>query len=347
MVNVKFLHQPGYLYDLISIFVLRYNKELLLECYTNSDDKQKDLAYIRNITEEFSIENEDLSIFFAEDEVKGSFFLKKYFFEYEDKMISDYDFDFLVSEILDKNIFAQRLLDFYLPNTELVVDFEERSFIEDLAEQINETYYTEKTKNKLLTFFISPDKFLMPLIKEISDKNAILTKYYQKNFKRIVEIQEGFDFAGFKDKLFKIDEQTNCKELDFIYISICLVCKNIIEYLRSDNACLILVGSDYEETLNKKYSNKSKLEIDVFGKIISDQNRIDIIKMLAYSPELSTSSIAKNLGISINAAYYHLDMMCQANMLSVRNEGRTVFYRFNKRYISKVIESISRIFVKK
>ncbi len=348
MPQIKFIHQPGYIYDLISVFILHYNKDLWLDYCRNTGSSQEDLAYIKSISEEFEIESDDLYLFFVEDEVKGSFFIKKYFFDYADKFEDGYDFDFLVSEILNKDKFAQNLLDFYFPDSGLAVNREDNGFYKSVLDLLSTSDYSDKTKNRILSFFIAPDKFIIPLIKELSDKNAMLTKFYQKNYKRIIETQENFDFEKYKEKLKKIDEKAyGCLLNENIYLSICLVLKNTIEGLKCENNCLQIIGYDYMETLDGKLSKKSKFNIDMFGKIISDVNRIEVIKMLTSVPELSTSDIAKNLGISINAAYYHLDMMCQEDMLIIRNEGRTVYYRLNRTYVSKAVEAVRNMFIKK
>ena len=348
MPQVKFIHQPGYIFDLISLFILHYNKDLWLDYCKNTGNSQEDLIYIKSISEEFEIESDDLYLFFAEDEVKGSFFIKKYFFEYAERFEQGYDFDFLVSEILNKEKFAQNLLDFYFPDSGLVVNREDNSFYRSVLDLLSTSSYSDKTKNRILSFFIAPDKFIIPLIKELSDKNAMLNKFYQKNYKRIIDTQENFDIELYKEKLKKIDEKAHAYLMnENIYLSVCLILKNTVEGLKSGNSCLQIIGYDYLETLDGKLSKKTKFDIDLFGKIISDLNRIEVIKMLTSVPELSTSDIAKNLGISINAAYYHLDMMSQEDMLILRNEGRTVYYRLNRTYISKAVEAIRNMFIKK
>jgi DNA-binding transcriptional ArsR family regulator len=348
MPQIKFIHQPGYIYDLISLFILHYNKDLWLDYCKNKGNSQEDLIYIKSISDEFEIESDDLYLFFVEDEVKGSFFIKKYFFEYADKFEQGFDFNFLVSEILNKDKFAQNLLDFYFPDSGVVVNREDNGFYRSILDLLSISSYSDKTKNRILSFFIAPDKFLIPLIKELSDKNAMLTKFYQKNYKRIIDTQENFDFEQYKEKLKKIDENAHgCLMNENIYLSVCLILKNTVEGLKCGSNCLQIIGYDYLETLEGKLSKKSKFNIDMFGKIISDLNRIEVIKMLTSVPELSTSDIAKNLGISINAAYYHLDMMSQEDMLILRNEGRTVYYRLNRTYVSKAVEAVRNMFIKK
>jgi DNA-binding transcriptional ArsR family regulator len=348
MPNIKYIHQPGYIYDLIALFILRYNKDLLLDYCKNPEKSQEDLTYLKNILAEFPIDSEDFYLFFTEDEVKGSFFLKKYFFDYADKFNSEYDFDFLVSEILEKDKFTQKLLDFYFPDSNLEVKREDNSFYRSLLDLLSASCYTDKTKNRILSFFIAPDKYLVPLIKELSDKNALLNKFYQKNYKKIIDTKEGFDLKKFSEKLKAINEkEIDCQDFENAYISVCLIAKNALQGLKIGNSCLQIIGYDYMATLDGKLNKRTKFNIDMFGKIISDINRIEVIGMLTSEPELSTSDIAKKLGISINAAYYHLDMMSQEDMLVMRNEGRTVYYRLNRNYIIKAVDAVRSMFIKK
>jgi DNA-binding transcriptional ArsR family regulator len=321
---------------------------LWLDHYINSESSHSELNYLGSITEEFPVTNEELSLFFAADEVKGSFFINKYFNEYIDKSAADFDFDFLMREILDIRSFAQKLLDFYLPDSNLKADWEDKGFLTGLIDLLSESLYTEKTKNSLISFFISPERYINPLTKELNEKNIMLNRFYQKNYKKIIDAQESFDYNDFVDKLKLIDnEGADLCMSDMVYVSVCLVAKNTIASFFSTDTRLHIIGHDYAAGIEERLAGKSRFEVDLFGKIISDKNRIEVISMLTVTPELSTSDIAKNLGISINAAYYHLDMMSQANMLSIRNEGRTVFYRLNRSYINKALDSVESIFLKK
>lgn len=348
MATIKFLHQPGYIYDLISLFILRFNKDLWLDYYINQDKSQEDLAYLKSISEEFPITNEELNLFFSADEVKGSFLINKYFFDSAEKTLSEFDFDSLVSEILDTRTFTQRLFDFYLPDTGLEANWEDRGFLSKLIDLLSVSCYTEKTKNSIISFFIMPEKYISLLVTELKDKNEILTRFYQKNYKKIIDTQESFDFDQFTLKTFSINNKAvDCSQFDTAFVSVCLVAKNALDGFYFENSCLQIIGFDYAVSLEESLSKKTRFEVDLFGKIISDRNRTEVINMLMETPELSTSDIAKNLGISINAAYYHLDMMSQANMLNIRNEGRTVYYRLNRGYITKALDSVGSMFIKK
>lgn len=344
MTNIKFLHKPGYIYDLITLFIFYFNREHWEKHYISTNSEQQDYSYIKGIMDGFLYASDETNIFFISNEAKGSFFINKYFLNYKEKIINNYDLDFLFSEISNTDDFCQRLLDFYFPDSGILANYKERTFFNSLSTLVKESSYNDNIKNRILLFFIDPEKYTEILKKELKEKDLFLTKIYQKQYKLLVETQEKFNFEYYTGLIKNVNKMAiDYSKYTEAYISICLVNRNVLSGFLMEGYCIQILGYQYLDSLEDVLAVEFNFDIDLFGKIISDKNRMEIINMLLKNPELSTSDIAKNLNASINSAYYHLDMMNQATMVKSRNEGRTVFYKINKEYFLKASDFIRGI----
>ena len=75
MENVTFSKEPGMLFDLLSLFLLRFNKQYCLEHFTNPAKPANDSVYYNNLLKEFSPIEDDFRIFLSFQKVKKVFFL--------------------------------------------------------------------------------------------------------------------------------------------------------------------------------------------------------------------------------------------------------------------------------
>ena len=64
MRNVRFLKEPGYIFDLFFLFVLHFNKEYCLSNFINYNKSNEDTHYYNTILDEFPPISEDLRLFF-------------------------------------------------------------------------------------------------------------------------------------------------------------------------------------------------------------------------------------------------------------------------------------------
>jgi len=299
------------------------------------------MEFYHKIISEFPNIPEDLLIFFYMKGNVGCFIVKNYLFGHDDKIIKDINFDMVREEISNVDDLTIKLLSFYFPDHNEKIAFGEEEFLSKVSDLVNISEYPDPIKHKLLSFFINPQKNVQKLVYELVAKETLLSRYYEKNYKKIQEIQESFNMAEFSDKLKSVNGKNYViDKVDTVNISVSLIAKNVLMGEIYNNSSLYIIGSDYLDCLDMLLNRKTLPGIDIFGKITSDKNRLEILEMLNNSVELTTTEIAKNLSVSVNAAYYHLDMMIQADMLFSRNEGRTVFYRVNKQYFKNISEAI-------
>ncbi|MDD4165381.1 MAG: winged helix-turn-helix domain-containing protein [Eubacteriales bacterium] len=341
MVNIKYLRQPGFIFDLIRIFALHFNKIRWNELFVIKNKEQEDCLFYENVLREFPVKTDDIGIFFIYLDNKSCFFLDRFICNNKRILDVDYSIDNFLAEIPDAPVLSQELVDYYLPDSKIKVDLKNHEFYTGLLELIQQQDFSDKMKNMILSFFINPEKAISNLKNEFIEKRILLMQYYQRDYKVNDDFQKDFDLSAWNNRLKKCGllKKDITGDTDY-YISICHIAKNVIKIHIKDNVCLQILGFDYSLKLKESELMASSIHFDVFGKIISDSNRLSIIKMLKNSCELSTSEIAKRLGISLNAVYYHLDMMMQVHMLKSRNEGRTVYYKINEEYFLRAAEAI-------
>ncbi len=327
MVNVKFLHQPGYIYDLITIFRLHFNK--------SAKRAFPDVEQYNIITQEFSGIDDDLLIFFFMKDDALCLLSNILLDDIDQKPIQTYDFEQLRDKLSDLDSIKASMIKFYLPH----IDNTEDVNINIFHDFIMNSSYPDSVKLRLLTFFIKPQKYIQKLIYQLCETNMVLKKYYEKNYKTILNVQNDFSMVSFLDNMNAIQGKNfSYNENETQYFSVCLLAKETIYSRLSKN--ITVIGADYKKTLEMLIYQKNEPVLEEFGKTLGDKCRISILQMLNVTEELSTSDIAKNLAVSVNAAFYHLNMMQQNNLLLTRSEGRTVYYRINRYFFINASKSL-------
>ena len=306
MDSTKFVSRFGNMYDLFFLYKLYFNKaEWMSEFALHKKVESDNLFYERTVSEfgEFPAE---LKIFCTMNEDDMTFLDTLYF----DLLEQDIELTFQAfsAKLEEEEFLKQQVFHFYLG-----IDITSKTMVE-IAEKVDGSYYSEEIKHLLLSFYIKPEKYQKALIYDLISKEAMLTNYYQRNFKTATKAQETFEEDDI-DSLVNSKKETLC--------SIALIAKNMIIAREIGEYNVVILGSDYREVLQERESDSETPDLIGFGKVMSEQNRVVILDMLLEHKELSTSDIARRLKVSVNAAYYHLNMMTDIDMLFSRNEGRT------------------------
>ena len=82
MNKIKLLKEPGYIYDLFFIFYLKFNMQVFIEKLPNDNEKEKNIAFFEDITNQFSDIPDDLFVFFHANEADRAFLPRFYFYQY-------------------------------------------------------------------------------------------------------------------------------------------------------------------------------------------------------------------------------------------------------------------------
>lgn len=333
--NFNFKDMPGYVLDLLYVFCLNFNDE---EKFKSSDGiwDEKRFSEIKRI---FGTIPDELQLFFAFKQNGRCFMTTCYFSKYSTIMSNGYDLTFLLKELENFEEFKRRLLVFYFPELERE-SFDYCNKIDKLAPYIDDSGYSEVIKRKLYSFFINPFPLIQKLIDEINSKEKLLSNYYNENDYKITEIKG--KLLENPNHVFDICSHLNVDVSDstMVNISLCLINQNCMWAHGEDYLELLIIGYNYETVLS--YYKKTPLISDLcgFGDIFSEKNRIDILKYMRAHGEITIKDLEKQLSFTGSTAYYHLTMMLKENMITARNQGRTVLYSINRLYFKSVITQL-------
>ena len=92
-----------------------------------------------------------------------------------------------------------------------------------------------------------------------------------------------------------------------------------------------------------KLPRKNLTGVEKFLKIISEENRLQILYLLREG-ERCVCEIYDALGIAQNLASHHLKVLKDFGLIKSRKEGRKIIYFTDKKVINKYINLINKLF---
>lgn len=122
MPQIRLLKEPGYIYDLFFIFILRFNTKLCLNDLKVDDKLSENIKFYNDVIEQFADIPEDLYVFFHTIENGRCFMTTQYYNPYKEQFTTTYNFKFLLNELADKERLKESLIRFYfydLPDEEV------------------------------------------------------------------------------------------------------------------------------------------------------------------------------------------------------------------------------------
>ncbi len=343
MKNVKFITEPGYVYDLLFLFVLHFNKDYFLTNMINYDQSAEDTDYLNRVyMEHESIPEELLPFFYIKDGAK-CFMTVNYFDPFEPLFTTTFSLASIQDALRDYDEVVSRLLRFYFRGTDEKTLDGNKTSITDISRLIKESGYSDRVKSSLYGFFIDPIPTIQKLSYELMAKDVLLSQQYEKNFRKLSDLQQQFDIDEIVENLKKCDgSRCNLDSFDTVHATFCLVNKSCIKEYVSKNQFLFMLGIDYSVTFDFLISQSSAPELDTFGNALAEKNRVEILELIRRKGEITIRDIEQELGFTGTNAYYHLSLMIKANMVNTRNQGRTVLYSINKRYFDAVRGILSK-----
>lgn len=343
MTQIKLLKEPGFIYDLIFVFYLKFNTKLCIKKLENSEQDSEGVRFFNDILEQFSEIPEDLYVFFHALDNDRCFITAYYFNPYTDYFTSAYDFKFLQNELSDKERLIRNLVKFYFHN---ITDEELESCMKSnirLFSHIKQSDYSDEEKSRLYEFFINPEPYIQTLLFELMSKNFMLSQYYEKNYEKILDVfnQTTFD---------KLNEQVkDLKDLSFIkennqelYVSYCLVRKFCVNLIFIKEGALYLLGDGYLSILNFIKARTKDVDLQGLGSALCEESRVKILELLLEREEVTCKDLERLFSFSGSTAYHHMTMMVKNGLIKTRNEGKTIFYSINSKYFDAVIGVLSK-----
>lgn len=348
MNQIRFIKEPGYIYDLFFIFSLNFNKDYYLTNYINYNKSSENTANLKQILDDFApIPDELLPFFYMKDNKKN--FMSEFYYEpFEREFINTYNLSTVQAALSNYGQVIENLIKYYFADISDKSSEECKNSVVAIGKLIKNSSYNSDLKSNLYSFFLDPIPVIQKLSYEFISKDFLLSKRHEKNYKLISELQQQFDFTLFNDKIKQYkNHDISLNSFENIYISICLLNFNCVKLRYLDDKAIFVLGCEYNECMDYLISEKQLPELDVFGNALSEKNRVEILDLIAQKNEITIRDVEQGLGFTGTNAYYHLSLMIKANMIRVRNQGRTMFYSINKHYFDMVNEMLSKYSNKK
>lgn len=342
MPPIRLLKEPGFIYDLIFVFYLNFNKELCINTLANHEKQSENAQFFNDILNQFSDIPEDLFVFFHALDNGRCFFSTYYFNPYQELFTTTYNFRFLLNELSDKNKLIRSLIHFYLHD--LSEEDLEKCVQSNvvLFSHIKESKYTSEEKSKLYEFFIHSEPYLQTLQYELMAKEVILSQYYEKNYQKILEVYNQTTFEILKEQMKRLTNLSYFEnDHDKFCTSFCLINKYCINLICIREGALYLLGYEYFIVLNLA-KGKKNLSLQDFGNALNEESRVKILQLLLEQPEVTCKDLEKQFNFSGSTAYHHITMMVRVGVIKTRNEGKTILYSLNRTYFDAIIGVLSR-----
>lgn len=347
MKNIKFIKEPGYIYDLFFLFMLYFNKDYCLKNYINYNKAEEDTDYFNKITSDFELISDDLLLFFYIKEDKKCFMTQLYYEPYKTMFTTTYNLEIIQTALTDYEQVIDNLLKFYFMDIDQQTLFECKKSVRDIGKLIKNSNYNDSVKSNLYAFFLDPIPVIQRLSYELMEKEFQLSKLYEKRFKDIIELQQQFVIDDLSSKLKQINtQQVDLGSFNEFYISICTINKNCIKSHYYDDNLLLILGTDYQNYADFIINQNRSPELDAFGTAISEKNRLEILDLILKKGEISIKDIEQTLGFSGTNSYYHLSLMIKVNMIRTRNQGKTVLYSINEQCFYTIREMLNKYLTK-
>ena len=343
MTQIKLLKEPGFIYDLIFVFYLKFNTKLCIKKLENSDRDSEGVRFFNDILEQFSEIPEDLYVFFHALDNDRCFITAYYFNPYTDYFTSAYDFKFLQNELSDKERLIRNLVKFYFHN---ITDEELESCMKSnirLFSHIKQSDYSDEEKSRLYEFFINPEPYIQTLQFELMSKNFTLSQYYEKNYQKILDIFNKTTFDVLSEQVKGLTDLSFIeKDKQKLYISYCLVRSECINLFVVSDGAVYLLGSNYVSILDFVKYGKKDIDIQGFGSALCEESRVKILELLLERDEVTCKDLEKLFSFSGSTAYHHMTMMLKNGLIKTRNEGKTIYYSLNNEYFDAIISILSK-----
>lgn len=343
--EVEFIKEPGYMYDLLSMFVLYFNKEYFLSNMINYDKASADQEHYKSIIKEIEPVSNDLRIFFLMNANARTFMIHNYFDMLDKTFLTTYNLKEVQDALRDCDGVKSKILEFYLPKLSKTKREECKNDLAELSRQMKIADLKPEIKNGLYSFFIEPEAILQKLAYELISKDFILKKKRESHTLLAEQLQESFNTKEVVEKVSQYQSQNVSIDITHyskLYISFSMISKNAIKYYYFSDTVILLLGTDCLSYLDYLSARETAPDLETFGNALSDKYRVGILNLAAKNKEISIKDIESELGNGGANVYYHLSLMLKANLLRARNQGRAVIYRLNTPYFNSVRDLLLR-----
>ena len=347
MKKIHLLKEPGYIYDLIFVFCLKFNTELYIDTLPDSEKKEENVKFFKDALERFGDIPNDLYVFFHALETGRSFLPTFYFNPYKDQFATDYNFQYLQEELCDHDRLVRRIIKFYFYELDDEAVEQCASSLNHVFSAIKNSDYSEEEKNKLYEFFIDPSRYIQLLQYELMQKEIILSEYYKDNYQKIIDVYNQTTFESLTTQLKDFEDISVDNDMDAVYVSYCLLNKFCVSLWTLESGFLPLLGREYMSILGYAKDVSKETDLCGFATALCEESRVRILNFLLEREEITCKDLEKEFSFSGSTAYHHINIMTRSGLVKTRNEGKTILYSVNKKYVSGVVDVLNNIIKKK
>jgi len=336
MPNLKLIKNPGYIYDLIFLFYYKYNLDLLPEKFELNEE---DVKYFSDELKLFDPIPDDLYIFFRLTPSKRCFFTVNYFHNYSELHTTEYNLDFIQKEIGDHDSFIRNVINHYFGDLDEGQMNECMSSNKYLFDIIKKSEYDDKLKSKLYEFFVDPDSYIRLLQYELMAKDIQLSSYYERNYFKILDVYNELSFDLLEERFaFLLQDVCDKTNHNNVYISFCLLNKNLLQFGLRNHETLYLLGIDYFSSIERYKKKRIDIIPEQFGAALSDANRVKMLDVLLQKGTCTCKDLESALGIPASTAYHHINTLEKCGVVKSRIVKKSMFYSLDRRYFSAIID---------
>lgn len=340
MEKINISREPGFIYDLIFVFVLRFNKEYCLSKNINYNKTSEDTEYFNKIYLDYANISDELLPFFYLKNEHTCLISQFYYDDYVNSFENDYGFSTLYKALSKKEKLKENLIKFYFPETMLEIS-EQKNSTEYICKCIRNSKYSDMLKCALYSFFIETEYTINKLLEEVLSVYESMKRKYENELEALVKFESNFKMKLIENYYNNV-EMLDIKKYKSILVVPCLYCKNSIKYYLNKQKLILLVGIDYIEYLASISFQKCVSRLDLFGNAIAEKNRVDILNLMLEKEEITRKDLEQELKLTGTNSYYHLNLMIKANIIKTRTFGKNVYYSINKQSIAAVINMLEK-----
>ena len=342
MPNVKFLKEPGFLYDLNYLFYLNFNTQECIDSLATDEKKEANVKYLKEILQHFGDISEDLYVFYHAVGNDHCFISTHYLDPYKDQFANGFDFKEFKKLLSDTDQLMKNIIRYYLSDLsedELAECMDSNT---KLFARIKESQYSSEEKSHLYEFFINPAPYLQTLQYELIEKEPLLSAYYKENVDKIIEVQNRTTFDELCENVKDISNLDVLRDDEqILYTSFCLLDKYHLQLFFVSDGAVYLLGYDYTSIISEVVNSKRTHSLDALCSALSESNRIKILKLLLEREEVICKDLERIFNFSGSTAYHHITILTRIGAVKVRNEGKNILYSLNRKYFDHLIGQLS------
>lgn len=332
MSKIKYVKEPGFVYDLLFVYIFHFNKKEAFEYFVTDTRRKEDTAFFEEMIRSFPEPPQELLPLFHISKSKVTLITTRFFFKNISHYWNENGIDFICEKLMEKDKLKSELVSFYFEDI-LSSDGVMQCGLFELMTNVDNLQLSDSMKKALMIALANPEVIAQKTAEFFKSVEPIMQAYYDRHEQRIQEIYEYYTpekIANLYSKAWEAKyEWGNVGR----FFSVGLFACNCFRYDFMENGMGYIVGQFAENSAMDSFQKGAQMNLAFVAKAFADEMRVTIWKLLVQQRELTTTEIAQELKLPLSSCFYHLDIMQKARVLSSRSEGKTVLYKVNLEFV--------------